>query len=51
MYYSIDIEGAEDPWKIDFGVDDGLVCVSSVSAEARDGMAKPLLQETSSIDE
>ena len=50
MYYSMDIEGEEDPWNIDLGIDDPLVLVSSVSADARDGMANPLVVETSSMN-
>ena len=46
----MDIEGEEDPWNIDLGIDDPLVLVSSVSADARDGMANPLVVETSSMN-
>lgn len=50
MYYSMDMEGEEDPWNIDFGIDEPLAFVSSVSADAREGMANPLLLETSSMN-
>lgn len=51
MYYSMEIEGDEVPWNTDLGAEEPREWVSSESAEAREGMAKAVWQETSSMNE